>query len=252
MLLTRFISHVSTSYSPKKALLLKNESCGPQTSHLKGVVQIGRIQVVLQIRAEVIRILKAAVNELWKGVAGGQVKELMKHSTWLLLVSVGGEPLLRTLSAHTEQSITQRKCIIFSRDSFLYTVKACYEYSGVRQWVLVSYIVHWQVSWLCAHCPKSEGTRAPNLTVPVISYSLVISRQPSFSTLQIIPWYFMLPQQKNLVVSKSRRTIYFASSPGKKIRRICSKSLTEFLESQHTSSDCSVQAMHKHQYEILT
>lgn len=64
MLLTRFISLISTSFSPKKALLLKNECCGPQTSHLKGVIQIGRIQAVLQIGAEVIRLLKVAVNEL--------------------------------------------------------------------------------------------------------------------------------------------------------------------------------------------
>lgn len=47
----------------------------------------------------------------------------MQCSAWLTLVSVGGEPLLRALSAHAEQRVTQRKCIIFSRDSFLYTVK---------------------------------------------------------------------------------------------------------------------------------
>lgn len=41
-------------------MLLRNEGCGLETSHLKGVVQVGRIQVVLQIRAEVIRLLKVA------------------------------------------------------------------------------------------------------------------------------------------------------------------------------------------------
>lgn len=58
MLLTRFTIQISTLFSPKNALLLRNECCGLQTSHLKGVVQVERNQVVLQIRAEVIRLLK--------------------------------------------------------------------------------------------------------------------------------------------------------------------------------------------------
>lgn len=60
MLLTRFTRLISTLFSQKNTLLLRNECCGLQTSHLKGVVQAERIQVVLQIRAEVIRLLKVA------------------------------------------------------------------------------------------------------------------------------------------------------------------------------------------------
>lgn len=47
----------------------------------------------------------------------------MQRSAWLTLVSVGGEALLRALSAHTEQSVTQSKGIMLSRHSFLYTGK---------------------------------------------------------------------------------------------------------------------------------